>query len=533
MTELRKYLGLLFGFVAGSCSLVAVSPLFKAIHQPGYLAAGHALANSFTFVAIFMLVCAILNAWACWAVLKNKSSARIAGLIASMLPLLGLVPVIVAAQIYHQSAGIGHVLWLALPLAVAGCIAFVPRYSAPQAPNKATANVSLPGDGTHPWMNKAVWIIAIVLFFCFEWEWFQWANWNSLFLTSEFEFLFDLVLAELVTTLFHELGHTLVGLAVGMKLRAFIVGPFQWHIRDGIWEFNFKPKGFFSAGGATALVPTDPREPEWHRILMVAGGPAASLFTGMAAALIAMSSVGFPWEHAWPFFTCVATLSLLAAMLNLIPVRTGNSYSDGAYLYQIMSGGIWADYHRAVSAVTASLVTPLRPRDYDIGAIDRVSLAITSGPRAMLLRLHASSYYLDRGQIALALHAFSKAEEICRESVSDLPLELHAPFVFRKAYLQRDASGARQWWDRMEAKKPTRLRTDYWLASAALHWIEGNISEARGAWNKANAFAQQLPSAGAYEFDRYRCELLKEAIYEAPACDPFAVSNETLSRWNR
>lgn len=519
MNQLRKYLGLLFGFVAVSCSLVAVSPLFRAMHQPGFATSTRALARSFDFVVGFMLACAILNAWACWTVLKNKPSGRILGLIASMLPLIGLVPVIMAAQIYHRPAGIGTILWVALPLAAAGCIAFIPKYSAPQTTLKPPAAVPLPGDGTHPWINKSIWIVGIVLFFYFDKQWFRWAESNGLYIRSEFQFLIELVFAELATVLFHELGHALTGMALGMKLRAFIVGPFQWRIRDGMWEFRLNWRGFFSTGGATALVPGDPHEPDWCQIVMIAGGPFASLVTGMVAAVVALTSPGYPWDGAWPFMTCLSTLSLLAAMLNLVPFQVGESYSDGAYLYQLMAGGFWADYHRAISTVTSSLVTPLRPRDYDITAIDRAALVITSGPRAMLLHLHASSYYLDNGQVARAVHAFSKAEEICRDSVPDLPLELHAPFVFRKAYLQRDAAGARQWWDRMEAKKPTRFKLDYWLASAALHWIEGNLEEARSAWNKANAFAGLLPSAGAYEFDRYRCDLLKKAIYEAPAED--------------
>ncbi len=85
-------------------------------------------------------------------------------------------------------------------------------------------------------------------------------------------------------------------------------------------------------------------------------------------------------------------------------------------------------------------------------------------------------------------------------------------FVYRTAFLRRDAGAARQWWDRMEAKKPQHLGTDYWLAKSALLWIEGRKEEAREAWQKGDIQAQKLPAAGDYEFDRYRSALLRDCI---------------------
>ena len=89
--------------------------------------------------------------------------------------------------------------------------------------------------------------------------------------------------------------------------------------------------------------------------------------------------------------------------------------------------------------------------------------------------------------------------------------------LFRAAYLQHDAAEARAWWERYEATKPTRLNVDYWLARAALLWVERSFSEARLALEKAEEEARQLPKFGAYEFDRYRCELLRKAVTESAA----------------
>jgi hypothetical protein len=54
------------------------------------------------------------------------------------------------------------------------------------------------------------------------------------------------------------------------------------------------------------------------------------------------------------------------------------------------------------------------------------------------------------------------------------------------------------------------------LAQSALFWTENRLEEAREAWTKGNAMAQQRPSAGVYEYDRYRYALLRQVLDEAP-----------------
>jgi hypothetical protein len=167
--------------------------------------------------------------------------------------------------------------------------------------------------------------------------------------------------------------------------------------------------------------------------------------------------------------------------------------------------------------VSASLVTPTRPRDYEIQAIERASQGIDRGHEGLLLRIFESDYHLDRGEQTEAVQAFQQACAIYVQSATDISVELYSVFVFDWAFLLRDAASARQWWQRMEAKKPTRFNVDYWRAKSALAWIERDLKNANEAWEKSNLEAQKLPHAGAYEFDRYLCALLRKAIDESAA----------------
>jgi tetratricopeptide (TPR) repeat protein len=152
--------------------------------------------------------------------------------------------------------------------------------------------------------------------------------------------------------------------------------------------------------------------------------------------------------------------------------------------------------------VSSSLVTPLRPRDFDISTIERAAAFLTHGERGMLLRLYAYMHYLDRGEVAEALRYFDAAQAIYPQNAKNLDADCAPDFVFVHAVLKHDLEGARQWWQRLEATGDRRRNIDYWRARAALLCIEGNIEEGRGAFEQGQGVAARLPACGAYDYDR-------------------------------
>jgi hypothetical protein len=245
---------------------------------------------------------------------------------------------------------------------------------------------------------------------------------------------------------------------------------------------------------------------------VLAAGPLANLWLGSIALWATFTAKGRHWEQAWELLALIATFSLVEFIINLIPLRPEAEYSDGARIYQLLSGGPWGDVHRAFSIVGSSVVTPLRPKDYDIQVIQRAARFMTHGRQALLLQMYAFMYFFDSDRIPEALEAMSAAESVYEQSASDISAELHTDFVFGNALLKRDAVSARLWWDRMEAREMRRFDADYWKARSALLWIEYRLEEAREAWNKGNALVQQLPKTGAYEFDRYCFAQLRQAL---------------------
>lgn len=476
---------------------------------------------------VWPLLLGVLYGMAWWTAKKGKTSVRGWTIAASIAMLVFCIPQFVVIYYLVSYAAFHHAFWFmrditilagaSMGLGILGIVAFARREEAIQPIPQSATPPRVAGDGTSSFLDGLVVFLGFAGFMVGERWWAQWAHAHHLPPGSGGLFWPRFILVLLITTTLHELGHAGVGRAVGMKLRSFLVGPFQWTISQGRWKFQFTPQKILAAGGAVGLVPTNPRQSQWNDICMIAGGPMASLLTGLVAAGLALTAPGRSYEHAWGFFALLSTIGVVECIVNLLPLRPDGFYSDGARIYQLLKGGPWADLHRALAVVMATTVTPLRPRDYDIEAIQRASLSFVHGPHAVLLRLFASSYYLDRGELTLACEAVSEAESVYEQSAWEIPAGLCIGFAYRIAFLRRDAVCARRWWDRMEAKKPIDFSADYWLAQTALFWCENRLQEARDAWDKGSVLVEQLPAAGDYEFDRYRCSLLRQALDEAAA----------------
>lgn len=547
MLKLRKLLPGVFPFVAALFVLVSfgsVSRLILSARSPHHFLIHRDLSPwmqglSLVLLALSELILAMpplvafLYGMAWWKLRGGKPSGRGWAIAASVSMLVQAVPLYTATlYIYRYSSrgagGLNAFLLIdlaTLALAVAGLVAFLP-------PSAATASAvsarppRMPGDGTSAFFDILVWVGSFIAYW-FAWTWLERWGYAHGFEPARGLLVWEQIFgALLVSTALHEAGHASVAIAVGMRLRAFLVGPFQFRIRQGKWTFKFVPSRLLSSGGAVSAVPTDPNQPLWHDILMIAAGPFASLLTGAVALTAALTAEGQFYQPYWEFIGLIGLMGLLAFAVNLMPMRPEANYSDGALIYQLLSGGRWADLHRVQAITGATLITPLRPRDYDIHALERVSREFTQGGQAVWLRLLSTSCFLDRGQMDQARQANAEAEAIFQASKPELTGGLYAVLTFDTAFLRRDAMAARQWADRMTAKHSElkEFPVDYWLANAALQWSENHPEEARAALMKAEAIGQTLPAAGAYDYDRYRCALLRQAMDAQPSDEPVAVS---------
>jgi len=497
MRALRSMLASLF-VVVGFFTLLDLVTMHQ--HLPG------TGPSFYSWIAvIFLPLCGGLYTIAAAAYFLKWRSARFWCLAVGALNLV--IPFMMCYIVWHFThQSIASILLensLLLSLSLATIVAFWRWDPAAEKNLVKVESGAKPGDGTSSALNHGLPVISVLVF---SWLWMQWNHWGDRTGLPAVSFWSSLSLAtaaDFVVAFLHEAGHALCGLALGSRITAFLAGPFQWHLHQGRWKFRLNPLTLLAMGGGAGVVPTRASEPKRFQLAMIAAGPLTSAVTGLVALWMAFNAADSPWQSQWFFLAMFATISLEAAVVNLVPLRTATGYSDGARIAQLFRGSVWADLHEVFRTGAATTVSAVRPADYDIAAIHRpIAAGITNDSQTFLLRLLAYSFYIDRRQPEMALQELSAAAEIYQGCAAKIPAELHYGLVIGAAMERRDAAQARMWWDRMEAKNPTWLNGDYWLGKSALHWTEGDCEAAKAAWNKAAQYLAEMPQVGTYAYDR-------------------------------
>jgi hypothetical protein len=466
-----------------------------------------------TYVAYFgFLALACLYAAAWWTTRQPRASRNIVA-IAACVANIAIVILLLrySLPVAHLAAACGLFFIVA---SIAGVFLYARGEAVPDRPPPPTRRSRVPGDRTSPWTDR----IAALFFVAATWEitglWFKWASDRDLLTFSLPASILFIVLATFTTAVVHESGHALVAAARDMRFLGFYVGPFQMRKREGRWKFKLKTSGFF--GGGVHAVPTHPDLPASHDLLMIAAGPAANLITCPIFLWATLHSPDASWQPAWLYLAMLTSFSFVVPLYNLFPLRTkAGNYSDGARILQILTHSPVLELHRVLRRLQSALVTPLRFRDLDPEAFQRIAARYPGELAGLHLQLCAVVVYTDADRLDEARAALAAAEAIYNDSAIDLSRSLHLSFVLDHAMLNRDAAAARLWWDRMERKKKGRQNFDFWLARSALLWIEGHLAEAEDAWQQADSRAQKLPHFGAYEYDRSRCALLRQELDKA------------------
>jgi len=285
MHDLRKLLSWNFAFLSLVCLWIALSIILQIIHR--HISLLH-LRNLIVPTVLTVLTAVYGAAW--WTVWRGKPSGRGWAIAASLTNILFPISIMVLTR-YVRGHFRGHFVLLAG--GVAGLIAFSRRYEQPSSAARTQENLRIPGDGTSDLVNRMAGLLIFAVGFAAYYWWLGWLRARDFPAGHSFwdrSLMFVLIVFIIVAL--HELGHTATGLALGMKLRAFLVGPFQWRIRGGKWSFQFNPVAILSGGGATAVVPATADFPRWRTLCMVAAGPLVTLLTGTFAFWIAFSAKG-------------------------------------------------------------------------------------------------------------------------------------------------------------------------------------------------------------------------------------------------
>jgi Zn-dependent protease len=453
---------------------------------------------------------------------RRKEATRLWAISCGIAFLASAVPIIVPSIVYHDrfsSGGLGLFALGAIHMAagISIMVAFMPRSSVNELLSAEPREVKVKGDGTTSLSYLFAITVVMVGLIVIDSQVHRWGQQHGL--PRKSGFLLDQLIffgALFISTALHEFGHIAAGWSVGMKLLSVRIGPFHAGIKEGRWRLIRPSSWRCLFQGGVEIIPPKPRDYEKSRaILTAAGGPLANLAGGGVALLALFAAKGSFYESDWEWLGSIAAICVMFFLANLIPVREASFYSDGARIYQILSGNVMEDFRRIAAMTEATKFTPTRPRDYDISLIERTASNDDLGAhRAAFLHLVASDYYLDHGRMEDACTALSKADAAADE-VKSLGKENCGAFVSRAVCLAQDREMAKKWWERRLQAEQFDPKNESETAVLAHCIIENRLAEADDVWRRQLERTNRLPDTGERAFDLHYLRHLRRLLDEA------------------
>jgi hypothetical protein len=202
------------------------------------------------------------------------------------------------------------------------------------------------------------------------------------------------VLALLVATVVHELGHAAAGYFAGLRVSRVQLGPLEF--RDyGRPRVRLVP----SLQAGVVLLPLD-RIAElgplrWALIVSTAAGPLIGLVSG---ALILALAGGPRFDDPLSMPQAIGQISVLLGVLNLLPLRSGDQLADGRRIYSLLFLGRECGLILAATLMLGEALSGRRPREWDPGLL----AVMERSPDEVFARLCLYEAAIDRGEIEAA-----------------------------------------------------------------------------------------------------------------------------------
>ena len=448
-----------------------------------------------------------LPAWAWWCLRKRKASARKWALAASVqIILVGLV--VVGISWWHGERG-SRLFNHEILAGVAGLVAFSRKWEDAETPPPLPVQ-RIKGDGTSRITDHAAAVISIAGYIGGQWLWARWGAGHNIMEPGFLSGLVLLQIAVLVAIACHEAGHAVVGIRNGMVLRHWQVGPFSGKNTRGRWQFKFLPQAWYS--GHVGLVPTSLENLGRRNAGMLLAGPVGSVTVGLTAWIGALWAAHTHLDFTWTFLSMLSVVGLVDFLVNLLPLKVGQNYSDGARIYHWWKQGPMEQLALAHGMVSSSLETGLRPRDWDMEILRKAASCAVAGEQAVAVRWYAVLHYRDKGQIDEATMAALSAQTYFERAQWSDPHDILSEFLFFDAVYRQNRESAEHWWGMIESLPGKEWDAERYLAKVAILWLRGHHDAAWDAWDAGYTLAMRLPACGAYEMTQKGFEVLREAL---------------------
>lgn len=245
------------------------------------------------------------------------------------------------------------------------------------------------------------------------------------------------VVALVVAVVVHELGHIIAAYATGLRVARVNLGPLE--IRDvGRPRVRLVP----SLQAGVILVPYERTASlgplRLGLLISGAAGPLVGLAFG--AALIALAD-GLHVRGPMSPLETFGQVSVMLGLLNLLPLRSGESLSDGRRIFSLFLRTRESGHILVATMMLSEALSGRRPREWDAGLLG----VMERSPDEPFARLCLYEVAMDRGEIAVAGRHLDAALDLRRENWTAADAVLFAEAAYYAARHRGDARAGRAW----------------------------------------------------------------------------------------
>ncbi|MEZ4589695.1 MAG: tetratricopeptide repeat protein [Chloroflexota bacterium] len=332
--------------------------------------------------------------------------------------------------------------------------------------------------------------------------------------------LFPLALFASVT--WHELGHLLAGWLVGFRFVLVTFGPLRIAREAGGLRLSLIHTNVVQWQGRALMVPTEFGDFRRRRMVLVAGGPAATLLQLLLVLAINMALQSRPIPYGYGL--ALLWLLLSAVMLlpaTAVPQKIGNIYTDAARIWQLWRAGSALTQQLALTNLVEASLRGVSPAQMDARFVAASLAALPGSSEALVGHYVAHLQALDQGDVAKAAEFLDKTLALLQNQ----PPNQRSPIIFASAayFVARfgqDLSQARAWLARIKPEQYNALALEVeqimLRVQAQLLLLEERPDVAKTAALQSKRLLQQSVDLGSVPFETRLLDHILQAAGDVP-----------------
>jgi hypothetical protein len=291
----------------------------------------------------------------------------------------------------------------------------------------------------------------------------------------------------------HHLARILVAELVGLKLLAFVCGPFAIRrIRNRTrFSWNNRETMIF---GTTVFAPKTLDGLRWRCAWLIASGPMSMILIGFIFLMVVRAIDPARASIDTLFLGAIAFIGIAGGVRLLLPLGRRRSASYGELLWDALRGRPTSEVRFLVTALIHDGQEGVRPRDWSSKMLDLALQLTESSDQAERVTVCLLAFYraADRHEMQVGSGFLEEAVAKANPKFGALYAWVMLEKAFYEAWFKRDESSAHAAFEQVHdwSKVPHHA----WLrVSAAMALVEGKPEECQRQAREALNIIQSLP----------------------------------------